>query len=219
MSIGAAVDAIGRKAVATAEKVEEHQRALDGLSQWLNRQDEQRRRQEQNDQRSQEMINAQAMNDMRVRYDPIFETFGQQTPQPSADDTPASFQKHLMRSVQQKLSPSDERRADASSPTTVADLAKVPLDNLPRTARHAVESSLLSAAQLQAQNPHFSTLPPSGFVTRHNTDPETGKRVTSYFGRQSFIKDFSTPARRVHRILNQKTGHVLFGPPFPRIPD
>jgi hypothetical protein len=41
-----------------------------------------------------------------------------------------------MRAVQAKLSPSDERRCDPSSPP-IADLARIDISSLPRTARNS----------------------------------------------------------------------------------
>jgi hypothetical protein len=72
---------------------------------------------------------------------------------------------------------------------------------------------------VQAAEPHRSTLPPAGeHLSRTVVDAQTGHKETQWFGRESFIKAMSRPGRLVERILNPKTGQVLFGPPFPRTP-
>ena len=67
--------------------------------------------------------------------------------------------------------------------------------------------------------PSFENLPRDGsMITRVRTDPDSGQKRTEYFGRRSFIHDFSMQPLRVHRIINPKTREILFGPAFPTAP-
>jgi hypothetical protein len=77
---------------------------------------------------------------------------------------------------------------------------------------------LLNAAELQARQPHHSTLPTEGYVERVVVD-DAGQKKREFFGRESFIKDFSTPARLVRRIISPKHAKVLYGEPYSRVPD
>jgi hypothetical protein len=80
---------------------------------------------------------------------------------------------------------------------------------------------VIAAAKQQAEAPHPSTLgPPGTFAVRHRADAETGARKLEYYGRESFIKSMPNyrPARRVLRVQNPQTGHVLRGPSYERMP-
>jgi hypothetical protein len=48
---------------------------------------------------------------------------------------------------------------------------------------------------------------------------EARQKKTESFGRKSFIAEFNTPGRPVECIQNPRTGVVLWGEPYPRMPE
>jgi hypothetical protein len=58
-------------------------------------------------------------------------------------------------------------------------------------------------------------LPTDGaMVARTRTDADTGGKVTEWFGKESFIKDFTRPGRKVVRLIDPASGRVLLGAAF-----
>jgi hypothetical protein len=51
-------------------------------------------------------------------------------------------------------------------------------------------------------------------IARTRTDPMTNARVTNWYGRESFIKSMSRPARKVLRLIDPNDGRVLWGRPW-----
>jgi hypothetical protein len=41
-----------------------------------------------------------------------------------------------------------------------------------------------------------------------------GEKVTEFYGTRSFIADMGRPGRQVERIVDRRTGNVIFGKPF-----
>jgi hypothetical protein len=83
----------------------------------------------------------------------------------------------------------------------------------------AFEPQLHEAAKAEGATPSRENLPRDGsMVSRERIDPNTNHRQVEFFGRESFIKAMSRPGQLVHRIMNPKSGKVLFGPPFPNVP-
>ena len=166
------------------------------LDAYLAERAEQERRREQDDRRSQEQIDAQTRRDLQIKYDSVFEKFEERAPAPEADQSPASYQRHLMRTVQRKLSPADERVL-SNGTTQIGDLARAPVGEMTRSVREMFEPQFFEAGMRQAEHPHVSTLPPEGFVERVRVDENTGVKERLFFGRNSFIKDFSEPGKHV----------------------
>jgi hypothetical protein len=188
------------------------------LAEMVNRRADAEERDLEADARSQAMIDAERRVELQARFDPVFQPYGERAPMPAADDSPVSYHRHLLRQVQQRLSPADDRKLSGTT-TTVGDIARLPVGDLTRTTREAFGPMFEEAAAVQAKKPHVSTLPPEGqFVTRHVVDDMTGQHAIEYHGRRSFIADMNRPGRRVERLMNPNTGQVLIGPPFPRVP-
>jgi hypothetical protein len=154
----------------------------------------------------------------------FFQPYGLRCPPAVAGSNPHAYYLGLLGSVQQRLSSSDDRviRGDDAGGGTykVSDLARMPIDELPRSVLEVVEGAILRAARLQTARPHVSTLPPPGqFVERHETDQAGGKQV-KFFGRESWIKSSSSyrPGRVVARLVHWRDGigTVLAGRPFSR---
>jgi hypothetical protein len=154
----------------------------------------------------------------QTRFDSIFQPYGEQAPAPAADERPSAYHRRLMRTVQQRLSPSDERpvrRADGVDAATIGEIARIPIDDLTRTTRTMMSPLFEQAGQMQAAAPHPSTIKPGTLVERFKTDPKTGSRVIEFFG-DSFIKSFSQSPQRVTRFI--ANGKVIAGEPFPDAP-
>jgi hypothetical protein len=81
-----------------------------------------------------------------------------------------------------------------------------------------IGSLMVAAAAVQAAAPHRSTLPPAGEHVARIVTTDAGQKETHWFGRESFIKSMSRPGRQVERIQDPKTGRILFGPPYERMP-
>jgi hypothetical protein len=192
---------------------------LDRVTRRLESYEADQRRADEADQRSQAMVDAEKRVELQARFDPIFQSYGERAPMPAADDSPVSYHRQLLRQVQQRLSPADDRKLPSANSVTVGEIARLPVSDLTRTAREAFGPMFEEAAAVQAKKPHVSTLPPEGqFVTRHVVDNMTGQHAIEYHGRRSFIADMNRPGRRVERLMNPNTGQVLIGPPFPRVP-
>jgi hypothetical protein len=99
---------------------------------------------------------------------------------------------------------------------TVAEVAGVPIKSLPDSALDLHERNLTGALALQRDVPHPSTLPPAGeMVARVHIDPTTGAKETRWFGKQSFIRDFTLPGSRIARLMDPTTRNIL--PPMDRM--
>jgi hypothetical protein len=165
------------------------------------------------------MQDAEARTALQAKYDAVFDSFGEAAPRPTANADVADYRYDLMRLAKQKLGKQDERPVEPGSTATVGQIASTPLRNMSEPALDAWEPMVIAAAQVQAETPHVSTLPPAGqFVARHRMDDSTGSRKTEFYGRRSFIADLSPPARRIARIQDPATGRVLVGPAYQRMP-
>jgi hypothetical protein len=81
-----------------------------------------------------------------------------------------------------------------------------------------LEAQLLEALDQEAETPTGDNLPAAGQPFREvtKTDSATNGRETRFYGRESFIKAMSRPARRVLRIVDPRDGKVLLGAPWSR---
>jgi hypothetical protein len=59
--------------------------------------------------------------------------------------------------VQRKLSPSEDRKLSGTSSTTVDHLARIPVNEMPRSVREAFDPLFHEAGALQAETRHVST--------------------------------------------------------------
>jgi hypothetical protein len=179
------------------------------LAEMVNRRADAEQRDLAADQRSQEMLDAEKRIALQARFEDTFQPYGERAPAPAADESVPSYHKHLLRTVQKKLSPADDRVLSGTNNTTVGDLARLPVNEMTRTLRDGFDPLFHQAASLQAEKPHVSTLPPEGeFVARHRVD-EAGRSTTEFHGRESFIKGLSRPGRLVQAIHTDR-GNVFF---------
>lgn len=164
---------------------------------YLAEQVETERRRVEDDRRNQHQIDAAKRIDTQVRFDEALSPFGERAPAPNAAADPADYRYDLMRLAKRKLGRDDDRPVPGFPHATVAELARQKLSECNDSVLDVVEPMLLAAAKLQAEKPAYSTLPPAGeFVERYESDA-TGVRKTKFFGRESFIKDFSLPGKLV----------------------
>jgi len=185
------------------------------LAEMINRRADAEQSEIDADQRSQEMRDAEKRTDLQARFEETFSPYGERAPAPVADESVPSYHKRLLRTAQRKLSVADDRVIPGTTSMTVGDVAKVPVGELTRSTREAIDPLIHQAASMQAKAPHVSTLPPAGeFVERHVVDDMTGVRTTEFHGRESFIKGMSRPGRRVLRLVDPNTGAVLLGEPY-----
>ena len=141
------------------------------------------------------------------RYADAFRSFGTEVPAPADDEPPSRYRARLYNRLARRLPPDHKLalvRAD--------DLGSQPqvFDNF--------EAMLLDAAKAEGERPSQENLPTDGtIVARTRTDSDTGSKVTEFFGRESFIKDFTRPGRKVARILDPHSRAVIWGRPLDRV--
>jgi len=210
------VDALVRHSVDQDDRLRALERSGARLDRYLEDRRDAERRQIEDDQRTDAMRADEDKRNLQIKYDRLLRPFEQRAPQAAADESVAGYHKRLLHQVQQRLSPRDERRVDDDG-TTIADLARVPVDELKRTARQVLEPLFVKAVETQCWNPHPASLPSDGtLVPRTRVDEMTGAKEIHWFGRHSFIKDMGTPGRRVMRFI--ANNRVIHGPAFPPVP-
>ena len=115
------------------------------------------------------------------RYADAFLAFGTEVPAPVDDEAPSRYRARLYNRLARRLPP-DHKLASVRAD----DLGSQPqvFDNF--------EAMLLDAAKAEGERPSQENLPTDGtIVARTRTDSDTGSKVTEFFGRESFIKDFN----------------------------
>jgi hypothetical protein len=187
------LDAItGHLAERSARELREWKRADSAAEDW--RRDQMRK-------------HADRCNQHQVRYDSMFEPFGKRAPQPEADAYPPTYRRDLFR-VGQSMLPSDH------------DLTGFDPEDLDGAVIIPMEEKLFEALRQQAAEPTGDNLPenPDDPRARREVRDDSGRVTVVYKAKNSFIKYMPSHAQRVLRLMNPKTGQVLFGPPFPMMP-
>jgi hypothetical protein len=137
------------------------------------------------------------------RYADAFRSFGTEVPAPVDDEPPSRYRARLFNRLARKL---PEGHEWASTRADDLPLGGV-MDN--------IEKMVLEAAKAEGERPSQENLPTDGaMVARTRTDADTGGKVTEWFGKESFVKDFTRPGRRVLRLIDPRSGRVLLGEPF-----
>jgi hypothetical protein len=135
--------------------------------------------------------------DHQERYDSVFGLFGKQAPKPAADAFPPDYRRQLFGIGQSMLAPEHDL-ATGLDPRDLDNSTVIPF-----------EQQLLDALTAEAEVPSQGNLPDDGtMVARHRTDA-MGVRRTEYYGRKSFIHDFSRPPLKVLSI-NDRNGAALW---------
>jgi hypothetical protein len=155
--------------------------------------------------RQRQRDNAEQRRQIQVTYSDAFASFGSDVPAPADDESPARYRVRLFNRLARRLPESHEWAS-----TRADDLPLGPaMDN--------IEAMIIHAAKAEGERPSFDNLPSSGeLISRVRTDEDSGAKATHWYGRESFVKQLSTPAQNVLRIMNPRTGEVLAGPVFPR---
>ena len=137
------------------------------------------------------------------RYDSAYRGLGLSgAPAPDAGEFGGDYRRRLMKGLQDKLS--------SSHP-----FADVDPNDLNTAAIKAIEPQIIEAAEQEAAQPSPENLPrDDSMIARTRTDPMTNARVTNWYGRESFIKSMSRPARKVLRLIDPNDGRVLWGRPW-----
>jgi hypothetical protein len=147
---------------------------------------------------------AEGCRQYAARYDDSFAAFNVSTPVAADGEHPEKFRIRLFNRLVRKLP-----EGHAWSDTRADDLPLGPaMDN--------IEAMVLEAAKQEGLKPSFDNLPPSGEIIARPRADAAGAKITEFFGRESFIKSMGRPGRKVARIVNPRTGDVLYGRPFAR---
>jgi hypothetical protein len=136
--------------------------------------------------------NAERCRQLQERYDTAFAHFGKRSPQPKADATPRSYRCDLFKTAAALLPRSDD----------LTKLSRDELEDLPNGAFSNFERDLLE--RLAAEGDPENTPADGSLIARHRVDDATGMRMTEYFGRESFVKDFTRPGRRLFSFNTHK---------------
>jgi hypothetical protein len=182
-------------------------RADDLLREKLRREQEELERQDAAD-RIEDRVRARENVERRrliaARYDDAFASFNVQTPQAMDDEAPGAYRRRLYGRLMRRLPDSHE-------------LQGIRADDLPTgKAFDNFEAMLLEAAKAEGLRPSTDNLPPSGeFLQRVRIDEATGEKSVNFYGRESFIRQMARPGQLVERFVDQRTGNVIWGAPFP----
>jgi hypothetical protein len=181
----------------------EWRRSANRLERYLDDRADADRRREQDDQRSQAMVDAEERRQIQVRFDSLLtDAFGERAPAPAADDDPQAYRRRLMRGLRDRLGEDDIRPVSSGSPTRIRDLAALRINStLQGPALDIIERDLASAARVQGEKPAWSTLPPEGFIERTRVD-DMGHKRTEFLGRSSFIAEMKPPVRHVRAFVD-----------------
>jgi hypothetical protein len=140
------------------------------------------------------------------RYDSAFRAFGSEVPAPVDDEAPSRYRARLYNRLARRLPP-DHKLASVRADDISAQ--PIVLDRF--------EEMLITAAKAEGERPSQENLPTNGeMISRARVDGDTGAKVTEWFGKQSFVKDFTRPGRKVVRIVDPRSGNAIWGAPFSR---
>lgn len=148
---------------------------------------------------------AERKRQFQETYADAYAGFNIEAPMPQVDELPSRFRRRLYDGLRRRLAPDHE-------------LSTVRADELAGSAEAFAnfERDLLRAAKAEAKQPSPANLPASGEISRVVIDDDTGQKVTKFFSRQSFIADLSRRGQKVARIIDRKTGNVIWGAPMDR---
>jgi len=122
-------------------------------------------------------------------YADSFRSLNAEVPLPLDDESPLQFRCRLYDRLRRKLDPDHELASIKADDVVVPSSPQVFAN---------FEARLIEAALAEGVNPSWANLPPSGeLIERHRVDSNTNAKYTDFFGRESYIKSMSRPARRV----------------------
>jgi hypothetical protein len=140
------------------------------------------------------------------RYADAFRAFGSEVPAPVDDESPSRYRARLYNRLARRLPP-DHKLASVRAD----DLGSQPqvFDNF--------EEMIIAAAKAEGERPSQENLPSDGSMIARTRVDDMNQRMTEFFGKQSFIKDFTRPGRRVARIVDPRSRAIIWGPPLDRV--
>jgi hypothetical protein len=139
---------------------------------------------------------AEACRQLQERYDEAFSHFGRRADEPKASENPRDYRCRLVADAQSLL-PSDHE---------LTKLTRRDLDSLSHEAfTKNVEGPLLKAVNAEGDRPSPENTPADGsLIKRERVDSATGLRTIDYYGRESFVKGFTRPGRRLFSFNTHK---------------
>jgi hypothetical protein len=140
--------------------------------------------------------------DLAAEYQPDYQAFGVTPPMPRADEWASDFERRLVRGLQRRLSP----RSDYADSTMLDGLSPKTFDNIAKMVR---DEAAREAAQPSLENLPASVYDPRARIER--TDSDTGERKIEFRARESFIRELSSPGRKVAMFLTDR-GPVVMTP-------
>jgi hypothetical protein len=136
------------------------------------------------------MLDVQAVQrQYQARADDALQTWGQRAPAPIAGESIDNYRLRLACIAQERLPDGDEYRC-------------VRLDSLGRNAFKNFEDAIYPRAKEAGTRADSAAAGELREVVRVN--PANGYKEHLFYGRQSFVKDFTVPGRRV-RFFNERT--------------
>jgi hypothetical protein len=123
--------------------------------------------------------------EMQASVDSLYHQWSESPPIPNAEDSPSRYRRRLLRNMQEHLAP-----GDPSSLTRAPNLSRE--DN---AALDVIEPRVRDAFAKAVRDPQ--TVPEGQFREIREDDPRTGQRISSFVGRESFVKQMGLPCSYV----------------------
>lgn len=123
---------------------------------------------------------------LQARADDALQPWGERAPMPRADESIHGYRHRLANTVQKRLPEGDEMR-------------RLDFDHMPPDVYNAFEQQLYPKVAAAADRSDSVAADELREVTR--IDPRNGHKVNLFFGRESFVKQFTRPGRRVVSFL------------------
>ena len=127
-----------------------------------------------------------AKREYQQRCDDALQPWGERAPMPRADEAIGTYRRRLANTMQKRLPEGDELRG-------------LDFDRMPQDAYNNFEQQLYPKVTAAADRPDSTAADELREVTR--IDPRNGHKVNLFYGRESFVKQFTRPGRRVVSFL------------------
>jgi hypothetical protein len=144
--------------------------------------------------------------DLAAEYQQDYAAHNATPPLIRSDEWSSDYHRRLLRGLQRRLSP----RSDLADPTLFNEISGKTFENFAGMVRQEAAKE----AHTPAENLPESVSDPRAM--RERTD-DMGRRTIEFHAKRSFIADMSQEPQKVLRIMNQRTGDILYGPPMPRM--
>jgi hypothetical protein len=132
----------------------------------------------------------------QARADSVFQEWGFRAPAPSFGQDAQDYRRDLAVMAKKQLPYGHELR-------------KIKLWNLPRDVFETLEPQVYNACREAASRP--DSVPPGEMREVVKINPQNGHKEIHFLGRDSFVKDFTRPGRRVVSFMHRyNTSGVAF---------